>query len=165
MSYTPKKAKYTTPPNRIKSKAGHGGIPADRIDQANDVLEATDMDFLPYAEKFLESLKTAIALAKDSNNISDEEKRENLAKPAMEFKANGKIFRYNLITEVAEILLHFIDTLPELNKDAVKVIEAHYTCIEIILNNDMKGDGHKEGYNLLKELDAACKRYFAKHQE
>lgn len=81
----------------------------------------------------------------------------------MQLKANGGMFQYQLISEIAALALHFLENVETVNDDALQVVDVHAKTIHIIIANDLKGDGGKEGYALVKELEKACKRFFGKY--
>ena len=81
----------------------------------------------------------------------------------MHLKANGGMFQYHLISDIADICLQFLEAIEEYNDEAIEIIKAHEQTIQIILDNKLKGNGGKEGYELVKELHQACSRYFKKH--
>ena len=83
----------------------------------------------------------------------------------MNLKANGGMFRYHLISEIADICLNFVESIETINNDAYDVIQAHANTINIIIANKMLGHGGKEGKALIKELEKACHRYMSKHPD
>lgn len=158
----PKKVRFMTPPNTLKQKVGSGGLDPLVIARSQDIIDSFEIDFMPYAQRYLEQLEAHTTKAIESNDNSPELKGK-ISVPVMELKANGGMFHYELLSDVANIALRFLDAIDELNKDALEVIKAHETTIKIIIKNDLKGDGGKEGDALINELDKACRRYFSKH--
>ena len=158
-----KKPRFITPPNKLKAKIGSGGIAEALLDKSQDFIENTAIDFIPYAKNFLnEFAKTSKAAV---NNTEDPEAKDKIIEPIMQLKANGGMFKYQLVSDVADIALQFLETIPEINNDAYAVLIAHEKTIEVIINSKLTGDGGREGYALVKELDQACKRYFSKHPD
>jgi len=152
--------RYIKPPNLFKQKVGSGGIPQDRLEKGQTLINTTKTDIKPYAEKFLLQFSTAMETAdtKDFRDIKDD-----IAMPIMQIKANGGMFQYQLLSDVAAIALNFLESVSDFNRDVEKVLTAHQNTIQVILTNEMKGAGGKEGDILIMELNKACKRYFDKH--
>jgi len=160
MRTSPKDVKFITPPNKLKKKVGGGGVPKDRIEKAQDHIVNNTVNFVPQAQEFISEVTK---LCKDAQNANTTITQDQLAKPIMNLKANGGMFQYDLITDVADICLTFTEEIETINPDAINVITAHVNTIQIIIKNDMKGNGGPEGKLLIKELQKACNRYFKKH--
>lgn len=156
--------KFINPPNRLKMKAGGGGIPKSHIEQAQKVIENFEMDFRPEAKKLVQILDDATNAAIKSIKAGNKINKDEMIHPIMQLKANGGMFKYRLLTDVADICLQFMEALNDYTPDAVEIIKAHENAINIIINNDLKGDGGQAGYVLVQELHKACTRYFKKYQ-
>lgn len=167
----PSKVRFIKPPNTLKQKVGSGGIDEKLLDQAQEVIKTTSFDFTPTAEKFLKEAekqtKQAQKHAKEAKakGANFEKLREKMIAPMMQLKANGGMFRYQLVSDVADLAMQFLEAIDELNDDGFKVLIAHMNTINVIVSNRLEGDGGKQGYALVKELHQACKRYFSKHKK
>ncbi len=157
-------AKFITPPNVLKQKVGVGGIDESILDKSQQFIENTNLDFGPIANDFLKEFSSHIKKASDGKTNPDKAK-DNMVGPIMQIKANGGMFRYQLLSDVADICLQFLEGIEGLNKDALEVVIAHEKALEMILKHQLRGDGGGEGYALVKELDKACRRYFKKHKK
>ena len=157
-----KKVRFIKPPNILKQKVGFGGIPETRLIKSQEVIDSVQVDFVPYANDFLNALTTQIKEAKKDGANFDEIK-DSMIRPVMQLKASGGMFHYQLISDIADIALQFLEAIEDINKDSLDVISAHEKTMRVIINNKLEGNGGKEGDALIKELDQACKRYFAKH--
>ena len=155
--------KYINPPNHLKMKVGGGGIPEDRIDRAQKMIETFQADFRPEANAFLIQLSNATNAALKNIGTNKKPDNDNMIIPIMQLKANGGMFQYQLLTDVADICLQFMEAIDEYNEEAIDIIKAHENAINIIIKNDLKGDGGQEGYVLVQELHQACNRYFKKY--
>ncbi|MCD8563129.1 MAG: hypothetical protein LRY54_03600 [Alphaproteobacteria bacterium] len=155
-----KKTRYITPPHRLKTKAGTGGISETLIERAQFHIETIEIDFEPEAQKQLTLISSVLARLKTEPPPYE---AAPLTDPIMQLKANGGMFRYQLISDVADIALNFLENLNTLNKAALEVIEAHVHTIKIILAHKLKGDGGKEGFTLIRELENVCQRYNKKY--
>lgn len=156
--------RFITPPNKIKIKVGHGGIDDKLLEKADEAIRTCGIDFKPIAEPLLENLKHAVQTSKSSlASQNGHLANDGLSNAIMQLKATGGMFRYQLISEIAALALHFLDHVIKLNEDALAVIDIHAKTLNSIISHDMQGDGGQHGYALVKELEQACMRYFKKH--
>ena len=157
-----KKAKFHTPQNALRSKAGYGGIDPKVLARAEAYIENNDVDFTDIAKDILVRLDKAVAAIRHDENRSKEGINRMVA-PVMEMKANGAMFQYGLLTDVADILLDFLENADNLDDDAMAIVDIHRKTFSIIINGCLKGTGGVQGDILIKELDEACARYYKKH--
>lgn len=157
-----KKARFIKPPNILKQKVGMGGIDETLLEKSQEAINTTEVDFTPYAEEFLRQFSAAAQQARTDGDV--DKAIENIVVPVMHLKSNGGMFRYQLLSDVADIAMQFLDTIEGFNEDAHDVIRAHEKTLKVIIANKLKGDGGREGYALIKELDQACQRYYNKYK-
>lgn len=155
--------KYHNPPNFLKVKVGEGGIDPYILQTAEDFINSNQVDFNPYAEKILARLAGAIETAKGRER-TERDVIDTITAPIMELKANGAMFRYFLVSEIADVMLNFLENIAELNDDSFEIIGVHQKTLEVILKNRLQGDGGKEGQALAQELYDACNRYRKKYE-
>lgn len=151
-----------TPRNILREKIGYGGLDPVIIEKAEELIAKADLDFVPYARTFLERIEKAVAAAKSANS-RDRDAINAIVRPVMELKANGGMFGHALISEIADILLDFLEGLDTLNDDAIEIVDVHHRTLTAIVLSGMKGSGGKEGLALAKELHSACQRYQKKY--
>lgn len=157
------KVKFHNPPNKLREKVGFGGIDMTRIERAESFIDENDLDFNPYAETLMHKLENIIKDIK-SGTLSAEDGRKALIGTIMEIKANGGMFKYTLLSEIAGVILNFLESIDTINDDGMNIIDAHQNAIKVIITNRLTGDGGKEGRALSMELYAACNRYFDKYK-
>jgi hypothetical protein len=162
MNEKKKKVRFIKPPNVLKNKVGTGGIDEKLLEKSQETISNTEVDFIPFAKQFLKQLADFTAQAQISNEEFKEAK-EKIIGPVMQLKANGGMFRYQLLSDVADIALQFLESIETCNNDTFDVIKAHEKTLQVIIANKLKGDGGPAGYALIKELDQACQRYFSKY--
>ncbi len=158
------KAKFHTPLNSLRLKAGYGGVDPKVIDRAEDYIEKNDVDFTDIAKSILERLDKAVEGIRRDGHRSKEGINRMVA-PIMEMKANGAMFKYGLLTDVADIILDFLENAENLDDDALAIVDIHRKTFAIIINGRLKGTGGVQGDILIKELDDACARYHKKHSK
>jgi hypothetical protein len=157
-----RRAELISPPNRLKSVVGSGGIDPRLISKAQELLTDNKVDFSPDALVLIDELNTAIQQAR-AGTISGEDALERIIYPAMQLKAQGSMFHYNLITDICNILINFLETVQSLDDNVMSIVMAHKMSITAVLSGNIKGDGGKIGKELRDELMDACNRYYKKH--
>ena len=157
------KAKFITPPNYLKVKAGGGGIPEERLERAQLAMDDFKSDFRPEALKMVENLSAGTTGALKALKDGKAFEKDKMIFPIMQLKANGGMFKYQLLSDIADICLQFMEAVNDFTPEAIDIIKAHENTINIVISNDLKGDGGKEGYTLVQELHKACTRYFKKY--
>lgn len=158
----PRKPRFIDPPNVLREKVGRGGIDPLRLQRAEEYIDENNFDFTPLALEIMAKLNEVMADCK-AGKITGKKAVNKLTEPVMELKATGGMFKYTLVTEIAGIVLNFMENISELNKDVYEIIDAHQNTLSVIVTNKFRGDGGKEGKALANELYAACRRYYTKH--
>lgn len=155
-----KEARFINPPNKLKAKVGSGGIDPKLLEKAQEQIENNDTDY----ESFAIGLLNDFAAANEKAFKKDTPKnKDGIAVAVMQLKASGGMFKYQLISDIADICLNFVEGVEGFNEDAYRVVKAHQNSLNIILQNKLTGSGGAEGTALIKELHSACNRYHAKH--
>lgn len=166
MSKEAKKPRFINPPNRLKAKVGIGGIDERLLDKAQNYIKTVEINFKPTAKQLLdEAINSFKDLAAAQTQNAKNKARDDLASSIMQIKANGGMFGYQLMGEIAASALHFIEHCANVNQDAMNVVDVHLKSMHLILANNLKGDGGQEGYALVKELEKACTRYYKKYPQ
>lgn len=164
---TPKrKAEFIRPPNMLRMKVGTGGLSDAILDKAQQLLENNTVDFQPLAEMYLGSLMKGIDVAKNSDASKDPEYAiAAMLYPGMQLKANGGMFHYPLITNIADKLIQFLEVIEEPDIEAIEIVLAFHTTMRAVVLGRIAGDGGRHGRELMQALHDACMRYFEKNPE
>lgn len=72
-------------------------------------------------------------------------------KIAHDMKGQGTTFGYALITEVAESLCRYLNTLPP-DQQSAEVIDRHLMALDAVLVGHLKGDGAEIGQSIRRLL-------------
>lgn len=162
-----RKVDFHTPPNRLKIKVGAGGLSENILNKAQALLENNTSDFRPLGEMYLDAMTRGLNDIKNihGGRTKDESAIAAILFPAMQLKANGGMFHYSLVTQIADRLIQFLEVLEEVDEDSIEIIQAFHTTIRAVLLSQIKGDGGQRGKELLTALVEACYRYFEKHPE
>lgn len=157
-----KKARFFDPPNILREKIGFGGIEPLRLQRAEEHIETNPVDFTPIAFGIMERLNKILAQTR-AGEITGKEAADALTRPIMELKASGGMFRYMLVSHIADVVLDFLENIEELNEDVFEIVDAHQNALSVIVTNKLQGGGGKEGLALAEELERACRRYYKKY--
>lgn len=145
----------------LQAKVGAGPLDAEKVRESQRVIETNKVDFVPLGLEFLDSLEKILNEAKETK-MAPAELREKLTQPIMQLKGNASMFHYNLIGNLANIMLSFLESLKEVDSDALEIVEAHHKTLKAIIMKRMQGDGGMNGQAFQSELKGACQRYFTK---
>ena len=156
-------AEIVVPPNRLKSKVGSGGIDDSVLVKAQELLENNTIAFKPIAQMLVDILHEAIADAK-SGTLKGEDAIQAMLSPAMQLKAQGGMFHYPLISQIGDILVNFLETVPDVDKDVIDIVVHHKFALNAVLGSQIKGDGGKLGRELREALLDACMRYYKRQK-
>lgn len=146
----------------LKDKVGSGNIDEKTIQKCNHIVANNGFDFAPHAKSVLDRLYTTIEKAK-AQHISIDEANEQMTECIMQLKANAPMFGYDLVGQLAGIMLNFLESLKTLDKEAIDIVSAHHKTLSIIINKNMKGDGGEIGKKFQQELQKACARYYKRN--
>jgi hypothetical protein len=145
----------------LQAKIGSGEIDDQKIEKMQKIMDETAVDFAPMAAELLKVLATAIEKAK-ARAGNDQALITLMTDPVMQIKANGAMFGYALVGNLANIVLHFLENIDSIDDTVIEIVEAHYKTLTMIVNNKLSGSGGDHGAQLEKELRDACSRYFAR---
>lgn len=161
----PSKVKYIKPPNLLKLKIGHGGVPKELRRKAEDHRQSYEADFTDDGLRLVEEISKARAAAVERFKAQGApiQDMDDVVKPIMQLKANGGMFKYQLVSDVADICLQFLEAINDYEEEALEIIQGHEKTLRSLLEHNLQGDGGKGGYDVVVELHNACQRYFKKH--
>ncbi len=147
----------------LQDKAGKGPLDQKVVEKCQNVIDNNDVDFTSLGMEILKKLEGAVKEAANAD-LPMEERKHVITAPVMELKANASIFKYDLIGMLAGIMMGFLESIDDLDKDAIDIVDAHHKTLTLIVVKQMKGSGGQNGQVLVKELKDACGRYYAKRK-
>ena len=150
----------------LQQKIGKGPLDEKIVERAQKAIDENQVDFTPLGLKFLGKLEQNLSeVSKNLNQTDSNKQKQLLTQPVMELKANAAIFHYSLIGNLANIMLSFLESIDQLDKDAVSIVQAHHTTLNAIILKKMSGDGGEHGKIFIRELKDACDRYYSKKKK
>lgn len=163
MNNPTEKAKIYKASMELQNRIGKGPLDPKLVEKAQKAIKENKVDFTPLGLQFLSELENAL------NDIRGNIDHEQLAKqkklltdPVMELKANATTFHYPLVGNLASIMLSFLESIKELDDDALAIVQAHHDTLKAIIIKKMTGDGGQHGKIFMAELKDACTRYYRK---
>lgn len=159
-----------TPPNvtvikatrDLQKKVGNGPLDASTLLRAHDALSTgVKTDFVPIALGFLDHLELGIERAANPS-LPMAERLQGMTRPVMELKANARMFHYDLVTVLANIMLGFLEFVMNVDDTVLDIVRAHHRTLRAILERQITGSGGPLGHALIHELNDACNRYLVK---
>ena len=133
-----RKAEYTNPPNIVRTKVGTGGLGDAILQKAQEILESNTTDFAPIAESYLSVLTQAIENAKLLVGFKGDHEPAISAMiyPAMQLKANGGMFHFNMITLLADKKVQFLEVIDAVDQDVIDLANAFNSSGITTMNNN-----------------------------
>ena len=161
----------------LQEKVGSGPLNHILISECQKIIDDNNVDFAPLGFEILGNLDNTakdILLFIDQSPQSDikhgtkeyeeviEQFRQELIEPFMELKANASIFHYPLIGELATVLLSFLESIKDLDRDVIDIAKVFRTTATLVIAEEMKGSVTSAGQEMIEEIKAACARYYEK---
>lgn len=159
-----KKTKIIKAENILIKKTGYGEISDNVIARSENLIINNNVDFKQMALPILARLRLVIEHTKSHPNDLETINQEFI-NPVMELKANAPMFKYDLVGQLASVMLSFLEHIKQFNQDALEIIDAHEKTLTLIITREIKGDGGQLGKQLLLELEGACSRYYRKNPD
>lgn len=142
----------------LQAKVGTGAVGPEVVEKVQKGMDANTTDFQPVAQQFLDQLAAEIALAAQGKEDMAH-LRANVTRTVMQLKANGAMFGYALVGDLANTMMNFLESVTALDKDILAILEANHKTLSAIVRMKMKGDGGAQGLALKSELEGVCRRY------
>lgn len=145
----------------LQQKVGTGSIDSVRIDQAQQVINTTKVDFEPLARPQLEQLQKAVARARQG--VSNEKAViEGIMQPIMNLKANAGTFNYPAISDMTGTVLNFLESVRKIDNEILDIIDNLHKAVTVAVVQKLSGVNNKLGEKLATEFKGVCKRYVDK---
>lgn len=154
-----RKAEFIMPPNKLKQKAGSGGLEEAVLQKAEESLEKNDIDFHPIADEFLKQIDVHLKEIAEGK-LTGEAAIEAIIYPAMQLKAQGTMFHFPLATDIANILVNFLETVVTMDQKVAEIILAHRRSLAAVLQGNMKDPNDPQGVALRTALLETCNKYY-----
>ena len=148
------KAEVITRPNTLIKKVkigGPGAVNPETLKRAEAVIADMTDNYLEWAAEDLAKIHRALEELKAEKT----DRKDALAKIfqlSHDMKGQGGSFDYTLMTILGGNLCKFIENLEDAGSAEVAVIQLHIDAMDLVIAKRVKGDGGKEGEQLLNGL-------------
>lgn len=150
-------AKLIQPPQSLNSKVtvgGEGAVDAEALARAEQVIVDLSDSYIDWAKEDLVKLVQGCESLR-SDGGANAENLDQVFLVAHDIKGQGGSFGYDLMTIVGHQLCRYIETLDGQPKPVdVEVITLHVNTMQLIIAQDLKGDGGPAGEKLMAGLEA-----------
>ncbi|MDB5478685.1 MAG: hypothetical protein JWM96_1180 [Alphaproteobacteria bacterium] len=137
----------------LKRKAGTGGFDPAAIKNAETRLEAASLMFPAAAEQDISLIEEALELIAAKKPWKDI--KLTIQAATVELKSHSIMFRFPLVTVIAESLLRFCGGLTEIQPLAGEVIGLHLKTLRIAINQGPRAITDNDRVALLSGLEKA----------
>lgn len=147
----------------LQAKVGKGKVSTEKVGKAEEKINSVrgHIDIGPFAEEHMEEIAVFLDLLK--NDDPTENITQDIARSIMKFKGNAGMFSGGSFVNLAAIMLRWIESVEEIDKDVLDVLNGYYVTLDQIFSNKLKDQ--RQINAIVSEMQAACERYFAKHPE
>lgn len=149
--------------NALAQKVGSGEIDEKRIEAAQKLVDANEIDFAEMAKPFLDQLQNAIKAAKKAGAGGDRgELLNGITFPIMNLKANAATFNYHVVGDVADTVMNFLDTVNTIDNEILVIADNLHKAITVVVMQKMSEKNPPGSMQLTGEFRDVCKRYMDK---
>ncbi len=156
---------YWKLPNTLQAKVAGGAVgtntrgelPLDLLEQAEEQLERSGLDFLEWAQEYLETLSGFCKKALNAKGSRSETFAE-IHNLSLELRGQGGTFGYPLITDISKMLYECTNEGCAEDDTAVEIVQHHIDSMRAVLRGKIAGDGGDVGLQLVEGLKQSIKK-------
>lgn len=128
---------------------------AENIENAEELLRDLANNFSALIADDMGRCAAAMEALTAADPASDQDKQD-LHAAAHNIKGLGGTFGYDLVTAVGQSLCQFLRQVKETDEAAKKVMQAHLSALELVIQQNIAGDGGELGQKLTAKLQSAA---------
>jgi len=154
------KAEVITPPDTLKKKVktgGPGAVDLGTLERAEAVIADMTDNYVEWAAKDVAKIHQALENLK-AEKTDRKGALARIFQLSHDMKGQGGSFGYTLMTILGGNLCNFVEKLEDAGSAEIEVIQLHISAMDLVIAKQMKGDGGKEGEQLLKGLGLVAAR-------
>lgn len=155
------KAQFVEPDERLSEKVTEGGpgaVDAATLDRAEQVVTEMADSYIDAARDSIERLTAAYEELRKSGAPTTE-RYSAVFQVAHEIKGQAGTFSFDLMTAIANQLCQFIEGMDDSGDEkTVEVIGLHINTLQLILAQNLKGDGGEAGQALISGLQQVVEK-------
>lgn len=157
------KLEVINPPNALKEKVGTGGpgaVDLEALERAEQVIAGMTDSYLDWVAEDLKKMDSAFASLQAATGDRKEE-MDAVFQISHDIKGQGGSFGYDLMTAIGNELCRLIEKVESVGADEIVAIKLHIDSMKLVMAEDMKGQGGKEGEKMLAGLQQVCDKILA----
>lgn len=154
------KTEIIRPPQTIQSKVekgGPGAVDLAALERAEDVIESLADDYLEWVAEDLQALEKAFEALK-SGDGSDKKRLNAVFEISHDMKGQGGSFGFDLVTSIGDHLCRLVEKFDKVGPREIDMVRVHIDALRVVVKKQLKGDGGKEGRELLLGLTVMGKK-------
>jgi len=152
------KLEIINPPNALNQKVGTGSAGAvdlEALERAEQVIAGMTDSYLEWVVEDLKKIeKSSVALEAASGDRKDE--MNAVFQVSHDIKGQGGSFGYDLMTAIGNELCRLIEKADKIGAGEVAAVKLHINAMKLVIAEDLKGTGGKEGEKMLSGLQQVC---------
>ncbi len=151
--------KIVHPPKSLQAKVekgGPGAVDAAALAAAEDVIVALADEYDDWVREDLKKLEKAFDDLKSSN--TNEAHIKAVFEIAHDMKGQGGSFGFDLVTAIGDHLCRLLEKIDKVGPRELDMVRVHIDAMQVVVKKRLKGDGGKEGTNLLLGLSVMGKK-------
>ncbi len=158
--------RYYIPPRNLRSKTG-GNIEIDvnRIASIQKELDSWNDDFVTWTLEYIEKLKRLLNTTQRKESASRRADFNRINSIAHELRGQGGIFGYPLVSSVAKSLFELTKDTLDRSDGCLHLIKNHIDTLQIVLRDEVRGDGGKVGMEIVKAMRLANAKFLQERQD
>lgn len=131
----------------------------ERIAAAQKTIDDTQAEFVDWATKDLVELEHIYRNIAANPDEAAEARMEKIRKIAFSLKCQAGTFGYPLGSEVAHSLYKYTSANGAFTKETTVVLRKHIDALQVILQQNIQGEGGKMGDELMASLEKLVQKY------
>lgn len=142
------------PPDTLKAKVGTGGpgaVDIETLERAEAVIANLADDYIGWVGNDLVKIDGVL----EELSVAKENRKpilDRIFQIAHDIKGQGGSFGYDIMTVVGDQLCRFVENLEDAGPGEIEAISLHINAMKMVIAKRLKGDGGKEGDQLIKGL-------------
>jgi len=143
----------------LQARIGAGSFDQKRVVKAQEKIQNNDIDFTPLIAKYLIELNSALQKYEANDFNDSEDIIAAFTLPMMQIKANAKFCGYDLVGNLSDIMLVFMESVVDVDQNMIETILIYKKTLHDIMMKQIQGDVKAYGQKIQNELTKACQRY------
>lgn len=154
-------AAVINPPNKLRAKVsvgGPGAVDAAMLERAEAVIADLGGNYLEWVKQDFGKLDQAFRKLREVRADNGPVLREIFG-IVHDMRGQGGSFGYDLVTVIGNQLCRFIENVKDPGPDEIEAIRLHIEAMQLVIAQDMRGEGGPQAGKLLDGLEKVAARF------